>query len=221
MLGAAGFTVMLQNRNRLKPRYITAGAVIGLCTILLMDVMITNRNAGFQDFSYQGLHTIRVDDNFLRLGQVIQYVPDAHPYVGSRWLLYLLVRPVPRVLWPEKPVDAGFSLPELLHEKSVSFSYSAVGEWYVAFGWLGVAAGGVALGVLARWWSQLLDHKLSKTSVALYATGLMAIFLSVRSGTELVLMTYPILCWMAIHRLFVPRRAPVLIRSGTLLRGLR
>ena len=87
-----------------------------------------------------------------------------------------------------------------------------------------VRTGTIALvvgGVLARWWSQLLDHKLSKTSVALYAIGLMAIFLSIRSGTELVLMTYPILCWMAIHRLFVPRRAPVLIRSGTLLRGLR
>lgn len=221
MLGAAALTALLHNRNRLKPRHLAATAIIGLCTILLMDVMITNRNEGFRDFSYQGLHAIRVDDNFLRLGQVMQYVPESHPYVGSRWLLFLLVRPVPRVIWPEKPVDAGFSLPNLLHEKSVALSYSTIGECYVAFGWLGVAVGGLALGVLARWWSQLLDHKLSITSVALYATGLMAIFLGIRSASELVLMTYPILCWIGIDHLFAPRRTPAFVRRGTLPRRSR
>jgi oligosaccharide repeat unit polymerase len=221
MLGAAGLTMLLQNRHRLKRRYIAACALIGLCTILLMDVIISNRNEGFRNFSYQGLHAIRVDDNFLRLGQVMYFVPDAHPYVGSKWLLYLLVRPVPRVFWPEKPVDGGFSLPELLHEKNITLSYSAIGEWYVAFGWIGVAVGGLAVGVLARWWSQLLDHKLSTTSVALYAIGLMAIFLSIRSATELVVMTYPILCWVAIHHLVVPRRTPALVLRRPLLRRSR
>ena len=137
--------------------------------------------------------------------------------MGSRWLLFLLLRPVPRVIWPEKPVDAGFSLAELLHQKNVSLSYSAIGEWYVAFGWLGVAVGGLVLGIVARWWSQLLDHELSTTSLALYATGLMAIFLSIRSATELVLMTYPILCWIGIDHLFAPRRTPAFVRRGTLL----
>jgi oligosaccharide repeat unit polymerase len=221
MIGAAALTALLHNRHRLKPRYIAVCGLVALCMLLLMDVMIANRGEGFRDFSYQGLHEIRVDDNFLRLGQVMQYVPDAHPYVGSRWLLFLLLRPVPRVIWPEKPVDAGFSLAELLHEKGVSLSYSAIGEWYVAFGWLGVAFGGLALGILARWWSQLLDHKLSTTSLALYATGLMAIFLSIRSASELVLMTYPILCWIGIDHLFAPRRGPAFVRCGNLLRRSR
>jgi oligosaccharide repeat unit polymerase len=218
MLGAAALTAILYNRHRLKLRYIAVFGLVSFCTILLMDVMITNRNEGFHDFSYQGLHAIRVDDNFLRLGQVMQYVPDAHPYVGSKWLLFLLVRPVPRVIWPEKPVDAGFSLPKLLHEKDVTLSYSTIGECYVAFGWLGVAVGGLVFGVLARWWSQLLDDRVSITSVALYATGLMAIFLGIRSASELVLMTYPILCWIGIDHLFARRRTPAFVRRGTLPR---
>jgi len=221
MIGAAALSALLHYRHRLKPRHIAACALVGLSTILLMDVMITNRGEGFRDFSYQGLHDVRVDDNFLRLGQVMQYVPGAHPYVGTRWLLFLLVRPVPRVIWPEKPVDAGFSLAELLHERNISLSYSAIGEWYVAFGWLGVAVGGLALGMVARWWSQLLDHECSTTSLALYATGLMAIFLSIRSATELVLMTYPILCWIGIDHLFAPRRTPAFLRRGTLWRMSR
>jgi oligosaccharide repeat unit polymerase len=221
MIGAAALTALLYKRHRLRPRYIAACGLIGLGTILLMDLMITNRNEGFGDFSYQGLRAIRVDDNFLRLGQVMQYVPDAHPHVGSRWLLYLLVRPVPRVFWPEKPVDSGFSLAEILHQKNVSLSYSAIGEWYVAFGWLGVAVGGLALGVLARWWSQLLDHKLSITSVALYAIGLMAIFLGIRSATELVLMTYPILCWIGMDHLFTTRRRSASVQHVTLPRRSR
>ncbi len=63
---------------------------------------------------YDYLH---VDDNFLRLAQVIEIVPAEHPHVGYQQLWFTIVRPVPRVFWPGKPVDPGFDLPSLVgHE---------------------------------------------------------------------------------------------------------
>ena len=67
---------------------------------------------GYEEFSfvengseYDYLH---VDDNFLRLSQVIQIVPAEHDYVYFQQLVFTVVRPVPRVFWPGKPVDPGF-----------------------------------------------------------------------------------------------------------------
>ena len=57
---------------------------------------------------YDYLH---VDDNFLRLAQVIQLVPAQHDYVYLQQLIFTAVRPVPRVFWPGKPIDPGFDLP--------------------------------------------------------------------------------------------------------------
>src|SRR5688572_31517468 len=49
-----------------------------------------------------------------------------------RYVVYVMVRPVPRVFWPEKPVDPGFDLPTALGVEGVSYSYSVIGELYMS-----------------------------------------------------------------------------------------
>ena len=70
----------------------------------------------------------------------------------------------------------------------------------MSFGWVGIIIGGAVFGFLARYWSQLLETDYGLTGTALYGLGTMALFLGVRSLLELVLMTYPILCWFALDR---------------------
>ena len=69
---------------------------------------------------------IRVDDNFLRMGQIVEAIPGTYAYTGFHWLLYVVVRPVPRVFWPEKPVDpigvnspAGTAAPSRIKEPAI------------------------------------------------------------------------------------------------------
>lgn len=94
---------------------------------------------------------------------------------------------------------------------------SAIGEFYMSFGWTGIVTGGLVFGWLARHWSQVLDTGYGVTGTALYGLGTMALFLGMRSLLELVLMTYPILCWYALDCFFwkwMRRRAKQSHRSA-------
>jgi hypothetical protein len=165
------------------------------------------RDEGWAEYVYEspGSATIRVDDNFLRLAQTIEIVPESHPHTGFQWIWYLVVRPIPRILWPEKPAATGFSLPEYLGLEGVSLSSSAIGEWYLGFGWPGVFLGGLLFGVLSRMWSQVLEDGATVKSLGVYGFGVMTLFLGIRSMIELILRCYPLILWMLADRLLRPR----------------
>ena len=67
---------------------------------------------------------------------MIQLIPAEHDYVYSKQLVFAVIRPVPRVFWPSKPVDPGFDLPAIIGMKGVSLSTSILGEWYISYGWI-------------------------------------------------------------------------------------
>lgn len=142
--------------------------------------------------------TLRVDDNFLRLAQVIHIVPDLHPHAGMQYVFFIAVRPVPRVLWPDKPLNPGFDLPAFLGMRGVSLTMSLVGELYLAFGFLGCVGGGLALGYLANTLAQVLKAGATPGALIIFGGGLLALFAGMRSGIELVLMSYGVLAWIAL-----------------------
>lgn len=69
---------------------------------------------------------------------------------------------VPRMLWPGKPDGFGSTLTSVIYPDLVSINQSvaalAHGEWYFNFGWMGVAAMVLTIGVLIR----RLDHLLAR-----------------------------------------------------------
>jgi hypothetical protein len=170
-----------------------------------MEVVLEARSEGWAEYVYEspGSATIRIDDNFLRLAQAIEAVPESHPHTGFQWIWYLIVRPVPRILWPGKPMEGGFSLPEYLGLEGVSLSTSVIGEWYVGFGWPGVLFGGLLFGVLGRTWSRVLEDGVTVKSVGLYGFGVMILFVGMRSMIELILLCYPLIFWILADRLLV------------------
>jgi hypothetical protein len=206
---SAVVTWVCARRSKLRAVHVGVLLCVAVVTILFLDALLVNRNRGYGQFSYNlaELRGIRVDDNFLRMGQLAEIIPREYSYVGFRWLTYVLVRPVPRVLWPGKPIDPGFSLTDYLRQKGVTYSSSVIGEWYMAFGWYGVIFGGMALGYGARMWSQLLDENLPVTGIGLYGLGLMSMIIGVRSLIEVVLMSYPLICWLLINKL-IPKPSP-------------
>lgn len=209
-VGSAVFAWLCANRDSLRPKRVVALLIVVALSLLTMDLVLANRNRGALEFSYSldEFQYVRVDDNFLRFAQTLEIIPSQHPYVGFKWLLYVLARPIPRALWPSKPVDPGFSLPEILGMEGVSLSSTSIAEWYMAFGWPGVAIGGLIYGILARFWDQLLEYNLPLTSVAVYGIGLMAMVVSIRGFFELILMSYPLLGWIIVNRIFF--RNPVM-----------
>jgi oligosaccharide repeat unit polymerase len=216
ILGAAMLTWFVSKRRVLRLRYYIAALVVIIATILFADFILAQRRLGYEEISYSrsDFEGVKLDNNLTMLGETIRAIPSEVDYVGLSFPWYILVRPIPRVFWPGKPVDPGFDLAQHLGASGVTFSITGIGEAYMSFGWVGVVAAGLLLGWWAASWSQVLDWDSGVTGAALYGLGAMALFLTVRSFIELVLTTYPIICWFAIDFMFSRSRSRKRLAAG-------
>ena len=198
-VGSAFFTWLVSIRRTIKPKHVIILLVLLAGTLVLMDAMLANRGRGAIEFSYNSddLRYVRVDDNFLRFAQNMEIVPRFQPHTGFDWIIWVVARPIPRVLWTGKPTSPPFDLAAYLGI-TASLTCSSIAEWYVAFGWIGVVVAGALFGVLCRFWAQVLECARTYTSVGMYGLGVLALFISVRSMIELILMSYPLLAWLLI-----------------------
>jgi hypothetical protein len=211
--------VLDQRQLRIKHLLTTVFAIVAL--LLTLQIMLEYRNVGLgalfgnTDTSVSSrrektqlleVQHLRVDDNFYRLCQIIQLIPQSHGYVYHKYLVYVLVRPVPRVFWPEKPVDPGFDLPAALGVEGVSYSYSVIGELYMSLGLLGIALGGWFYGRVAAMASGLLKRVTTQGALVIYSIVVMALFSGMRSILELILVSYVVLAWVGLSQLFIKLR---------------
>ena len=211
--------VLDQQRLRIKHLVATGFAIVAL--LLALQIMLEYRNVGLgaligntdstlssrrEKSQLLEVQHLRVDDNFYRLCQIIQLIPRAHGYVYHKYLVYVLVRPVPRVFWPEKPVDPGFDLPTALGVEGVSYSYSVIGELYMSLGLLGIALGGWFYGRIAAMASGLLKRATTQGALVIYSIVVMALFSGMRSILELILVSYVVLAWVGLSQLFIKLR---------------
>jgi hypothetical protein len=210
--------ILDQRRLRIKQLLMTVFAVVVL--LVTLQLMLEYRNVGLsvlvgkseiqsgrlekrQILEEQHL---RVDDNFYRLCQIIQLIPESYGFVYHRYLIYVIVRPVPRVFWPGKPVDAGFDLPTALGVEGVSYSYSVIGELYMSLGLIGIALGGWFYGRVAAMASGLLVRCTTQGALVIYSIVVMALFSGMRSILELILVSYVVLAWVGLSHLFIKLR---------------
>jgi hypothetical protein len=210
--------ILDQQRLRVKHLLTTVVAVVAL--LLALQVMLEYRNVGLSVLVGTGEQTtngreksqileeehLRIDDNFYRLCQIIQLIPTTHGYVYQDYLVYVLVRPVPRVFWPQKPVDPGFDLPSALGVQGVSYSYSVIGELYMSLGFIGIALGGWFYGRIASFARGLLSHSTTQSALVIYSIIVMALFSGTRSILELILVSYVVLAWLGLSQLFIKLR---------------
>lgn len=205
--------VLQQERINFKKLFVSVASV-GIL-LAFMQLMLEYRNTGFQAVTddekrieYDYLH---VDDNFLRLSQIIERVPESHPYTYEKQIVYYIVRPVPRVFWPGKPVDPGFDLPSLLGERGASLSSSAIGEFYLSWGWITVFLGGFLYGKLAGMISTLLTNLKGSSAILVYSLATMSLIAGMRSIIEVILMSYTLLAWIVVTRLLLIKRTYTMI----------
>ena len=215
--------ILSQPRLRVK-QFIISVVAVGVI-LLTLQIMLEYRNRGLgllvgQTNTSANPRTekeaifeeqyLRVDDNFYRLCQIIQLIPKSYPFVYHRYFFYVMVRPVPRVFWENKPIDPGFDLPSALGVVGVSYSYSVIGEFYMSLGLLGVALGGWFYGRIAAMANGLLMRCNTIAALLVYSIVVMALFAGLRSILDLVLVSYVVLAWVALSHFFrMTREQPV------------
>ena len=210
--------VLDQQRLRIKHLLTTVFAIVAL--LVTLQVMLEYRTIGlsvlvgagevpsgrFEKRQILEEQHLRVDDNFYRLCQIIQLIPKQYPFVYYKYFIYVIVRPIPRVLWPGKPVDPGFDLPTALGVEGLSLSYSVIGELYMSLGLFGVALGGWLYGRIASTASGLLARCRTQGALVIYSIVVMALFSGMRSILELILVSYVVLAWVGLTHLFIKLR---------------
>jgi hypothetical protein len=216
VMAGVGLLAWFLSGKQFRNRHLVQIAVVSVLVLVVLQLIINYRNIGVAgilgetqdivDAKYMRGSVVQedkssnprilVDDNFYRLCQVIQIIPDEHPHVTWRWLLWVAVRPIPRVFWSGKPVDPGFDLPAHLGKKGVSLSLSLIGEAYMAFGFIGVIICGWIIGRLATNLANVIENCQNTGAIMLFGCGTMALFTGMRSGIELVLMSYISLAWI-------------------------
>ena len=215
----AGMALVLWilDQQRLRVKHLLTTVVALVAVLLALQIMLEYRNiglgvlvgsgeqaaAGIEKSQMLEEEHLRVDDNFYRLCQIIQLIPKSHGFVYHEYLVYVLVRPVPRVFWPGKPVDPGFDLPNALGVQGVSYSYSVIGELYMSLGFIGIALGGWFYGRVASFARGLLAHSSTQGALVIYSIIVMALFSGMRSILELILVSYVVLAWVGLSQLFV------------------
>jgi oligosaccharide repeat unit polymerase len=207
----AAIVVWIQAQPQLKPRRLVIAIAAVVALLAGMQFMLNIRTTGYTEFAFRGeseYDYLHVDDNFLRLAQVIQIVPAEHPHVNFSQIWYTLVRPVPRVFWPNKPVDPGFDLPAAVGLKNISLSTSIIGEWYLSFGWLAIVFGAWLHGRLARTVNELRENPTFRANPIVYGLAVMVLVAGMRSMLELVLMSYALVAWWIVHRITRERAVP-------------
>lgn len=130
--------------------------------------------------------------------------------------LMLFTEPVPRVLWPEKPVGSPVKFFELFdYGYPIGMTRSLPGEGWTQFGWLGViiwcGLWGLCFGALYR---RFIDTGQNTFWVMAYMTFIAMLVVVYRDGTVITIMRqgifyfFPIFLWWVIANLFnVPRAA--------------
>jgi hypothetical protein len=212
VVGAALLTWLLL-QGRLRPKFLIGGLIGVTVLLVFMELMAQYRNAGFEsEASSESNVLVRVDDNFLRVSQIVHFIPDVQAYVGFQPVYYALSLPVPRALWPDKPSDPGYNLTELLGGRGVGLSTSLIGELYAMYGLIVVFIGGLIFGRIANMWNKILDVPGADKSI-IYSLGTMALFAGLRSMQELVIMSYGLLGWLVIARLLPGNRSEAIARS--------
>jgi hypothetical protein len=199
-LGSALLVAVLLSRRSLRTIHVVMMLAALVAVQVAMNVILQNRGSGYGDLRVNELtfSTIRVDDNFNRLAQTADFVPEYFPYSGLQFVVFSVVRPIPRALWPGKPVYQGFTVQEALGDEETSLTNSVIGEAYSGYGFSLVLVMGMFFGALARWWEQTLEDPLTSGGVMLYALGGMALFGALRGFVNIVLLSYPILSlWAA------------------------
>lgn len=125
---------------------------------------------------------------FRELLYIVDVVPDPLEYRLGRTYYVQLVNPIPRAIWPDKPIDdAGLELAKVKGMVAHGDAYLTVspgllGEMYWNFGLLGIGMLSAVLGYLAKSWDRI-RHLAERSIIAftVFAAGLAVIFLSGRS----------------------------------------
>lgn len=212
LAGSLIMTILIYKRKDLKIRHFLMVGLAAASLLVLLDMQLAFRNRGyegmFQKYELENLDEVRVDDNFLRLAQIVDMIPSLYPHSGIQYLTWSFSRPIPRYFWQNKPLGPGFDVASMVGAKGVSLTSTIVGEAYASMGFIMIIFVGILFGFISGTLNNLIDGSLGVLGVALYSVGVLALVGGVRSLPDLIIFSYAFLGILFMYKVFLaPKEA--------------
>ncbi len=220
MLVASSGLIWILLRPSIRFRELLRLGIVALSLLLVLEAMVSWRKIGIgtgliQGESLTGIsrsHLISVDKNFYYMSHAMTVVPEHHPHKPVDGLLWAIGGPIPRSVWPSKPISRGIDLLPYIGKRApagFSWTCSAVCDLYLIGGAWAIGAGGLVFGVLAGLCNQLLFQPPSGKSRIMFGFGVMMLFIGLRSIRDLMAIGFFIMlciCLILLLRRLFPER---------------
>jgi len=195
--------------------------LIPFVLLFAMQFQVKFRVSGFYDAEISVLDLdvteFHRDNMFFWFLTAVDTMPNLYPFTGEIMYSDLLLHPIPRFLWPEKPISFGFPFVDF-EKAGATLTVSVIGQLYVAQGPLGVILLGLLFGWAARNWDQVIRNTPdgSIRSLIYYTGGVLFFVIGIRNFGEIVTQWYTIGILVLLAYL-VGRSAPTPSRKALVM----
>lgn len=165
-------------------RVAPVGIVIGTLGWVALYYLPAWRKLGLMKFEAAVARTdeVFVDMNLVNIAKLTEVFPASVPFLGLEVPYIALIRPIPRAFWPGKPEGLSFGIEEAIGtDQRMTLSATFVGELWMAGGFVAVGIAGLAFGAAAARWNRIGAYASSKLRLVLFASGLFAAGICMRS----------------------------------------
>jgi uncharacterized membrane protein YeaQ/YmgE (transglycosylase-associated protein family) len=150
--------------------------------------MLYFRNMGLRNYIESGAYQnavaeegFAVDYNLWAIGKIVDSLPNTYDFLGWELIKVFATKPVPRVFWPDKPVELSTSIEEIVGATQMTVSATYVGESYMLGGMIAVIVVSFIIGALSNWWTRITAQQSSGYAVAVGAVGFFVAAMAMRS----------------------------------------
>jgi oligosaccharide repeat unit polymerase len=214
-----GYIITKQQLNL--PHVLIFGTIMAALLFVGMILMFQFRTVGLGELSsISEPGSLFIDMNIVSISRLTSKFPDRYDYLGLEIPVNALIRPIPRVLWPGKPI--GLSVPietalDAVEGGTVSCTY--VGEAYMAGGLLAVLAISLLFGAAAEMWNRVGFSNNRQFDQVVYVSGFLCAAIAMRSMLSMVPLMLPTMALWMFGKLWLSETSVPGSRSATDRRG--
>ncbi|AFZ44944.1 hypothetical protein PCC7418_2812 [Halothece sp. PCC 7418] len=174
--------------------------IAGYAMLFATRHMLRFRNIGLRKYiewgvyeSVQAEEGLAVDYNLWPIGKIVDAMPNTYDFLGWEMIQVFATKPVPRVLWPGKPVELSTSIEDIVGATQMTVATTYVGEAYMLGGVIAVIVVSLIIGATSNWWTRITTQQSSGYAVAVGALGFFVAAMTMRSLAFFTTMILPII----------------------------
>jgi oligosaccharide repeat unit polymerase len=187
------------------------GVLSFILLIFLTTYMLEFREIGLDNFSIADsrYNTVFIDLNIVNVSRLTSVFPYSFEFLGFEVPFNALIRPIPRILWPDKPEGLSVSIESALGaSRAMTVSCTFVGEAYMAGGFIAVLIFGLVLGAAAALWNRVGEGVGSPFAQLIYVSGFACAAVAMRSVLSMVPLMLPTLALWIYYRVCTSGERP-------------